>query len=113
MENEDASINLFVNEIWHSYDLDGSGKIDREECEKFLSELLPEMKDGYRFSIKHFEKIFQEFDLDGSGEISKAEMADFIKRAFNSDKADATGAERDEQSSFSVEHSIEQPLQKL
>ena len=86
MENENASITLVVDEIWQSYDLDGTNKLNKFEAKKFIEELLPDMKAGHYLGDNEFNRLFKEFDTDGDGTIDKAEMTNFIKRALNNDE---------------------------
>ena len=92
MENEEASIAVVVNETWSSYDIDNSGELEKEEARNFLSELLPDMKNGYLFSDENFEKLFNEIDTDGSGTIDRAEITEFIKRSLQPDDTESNAS---------------------
>ena len=78
MTDIDQIIEQCVEDIWHKYDKDGSGELDKEEARAFAEKILGPA--AASFSDDDFENIFLEFDGDGSGKIDKKEMASFIKR---------------------------------
>ena len=72
-----------VNDIWDSYDDDGSGTLDKDECKQFVINTMkeamgPEVVET--FSDDDFDSAFSKVDLDGNGTIEKGEMVMFIRR---------------------------------
>ena len=67
-----------VEEIWREYDVDNSGKLDKEEAFTFLRVMLKEYT-GKDPTDEELERNFQMMDYDKSGDIDKAEAQKFIK----------------------------------
>ena len=84
MADMDAVIKKCVNDIWHDYDLDCNGILDKNETKAFVRATLQDMNDGNQFSEADWMDCFKAFDKDGSGEIEKDEMATFIKHVLMS-----------------------------
>ena len=79
MGDVDKILQQCVEDIWHKYDEDNSGELDKEEARQFAAAILG--KDNVaNFSDEDFDICFREFDDDGSGKIDKAEMVLFIKK---------------------------------
>lgn len=58
-----------MNKIWKNYDKDGSGELDKKECEKLLKDMAKVCRD---FSLlNNCEKVFNMLDMDGNGSLSK------------------------------------------
>jgi Ca2+-binding EF-hand superfamily protein len=77
----EKTIKLRVDEIWHNYDEDNSGQLDKPEAKKFTTHILKAMRGPkYNVSTGVLEAWFREFDTDNSGTISKEEMVNFIKK---------------------------------
>ena len=85
MADMDAVINKCVNDIWHDFDANGDGILDKEETKAFVRETLSEMDRGKEFSEADWMDCFKAFDKDGSGEIEKPEMAAFIRHVLMQD----------------------------
>ena len=79
MADMDAVITKCVNDIWHDYDTNGDGILDKEETKAFVRETLQDMNDGKEFREADWMDCFKAFDKDGSGSIEKPEMVTFIK----------------------------------
>jgi Ca2+-binding EF-hand superfamily protein len=59
-------IDEYLNEIWSSYDTDGSGALDKEEMRKLVKETLEQTGAGDNFNDDDFDKLYGEsFDTDG------------------------------------------------
>ncbi len=71
-----------MQDIWDSYDNDGSGTLDKEEARKFVGQTLTDTGTG-SFSDAEFDECFNQFDKNGDGVISKGEMVQFIKSVAN------------------------------
>ena len=71
-----------VDEIWAKYDVDDSGKLDKEEAFKLAVETAGAIDSESPIEIQRavFDEIFGAIDKDGSGEIVKVEMAHFLKK---------------------------------
>ena len=78
MADMDAVIKKCVNDIWHEYDTNNDGILDREETKQFVRATLQEMNDGNQFTESDFKDCFKAFDKDDSGAIEKSEMVTFI-----------------------------------
>jgi Ca2+-binding EF-hand superfamily protein len=77
--DENESIQVVVDEIWNTYDLDQTGILERDEIKKFMKDYMPDFKKNYKFDEEGFNALYDEFDLDGNGIIEKNELAQFIK----------------------------------
>lgn len=84
-QDELASIQVVVDEIWHQFDVDFSGVLDKTEIRQFVLEYLPEFRPDFTFSENEFERVFAQFDLDGNGVVDKTEMTEFIKHMLTND----------------------------
>lgn len=84
MEDETASIKVVVDEIWHTFDMNNDGRLNRHETEQFVREYMPEFHRTFVFSEEEFARIFDEIDKDGNGTVEKDEMAIFITRMMHS-----------------------------
>jgi Ca2+-binding EF-hand superfamily protein len=62
----------YVEELWHLYDADNSGVLDKQETMTFIEDNYGEISGDV------FDKIFTQFDADNSGTIEKSEIVDFI-----------------------------------
>lgn len=74
----DDSIDQKVNEIWHEYDYNRSGYLDKRECLVFLKDFMTEYNQGPPTAVT-FNKWFAKYDLSKDGRISKSEMSAFIR----------------------------------
>lgn len=79
-QDEYASIEIVVDEIWSTFDIEGDGILDKPEVKRFVQEYMPIMRPGFRYSDKLFEKIFAEVDDDDSHNVDKQEMNLFIRK---------------------------------
>ena len=84
------SIKIVVDEIWDSFDIDGSGQLSKDEVKEFVLEYMPDFKKDFTFSEAEFDELFRQFDTDGSGEVDKQEMADFIFKLVSGDEPGKT-----------------------
>ena len=74
-------IEKVIEDIWSTYDKDGSGQLEKKELKKFLTELKNEIEgEEKEMDQKQFDKYFKEFDLDGDGVVDRQEMKNFIRR---------------------------------
>ena len=76
----DEILEKVIDDIWKTYDEDGSGYLDKQETKEFVQNTLIDMTDNGEFSEADFEACFKEFDQDGNGTISKDELCIFIKK---------------------------------
>ena len=74
------SLRVIVDQIWDTFDLDGSKTLDKEEVRAFVLEYLPDLKKNFVYNEEQFEKLWHELDVDGNGVVEKHEMALFLKR---------------------------------
>lgn len=79
---DDSVIKEGVEKIWCDYDKDNSGELDKEECERFVKDMLESC--GGTFDKETYEKMFHECidkggEGAGDGKVSKDEMVSFIK----------------------------------
>ena len=81
---ESAEVVALIDNIWHKYDDDKNGALDREETRKFLQETFGNLGQAEQLGElgdeDYFDSIFAALDADGSGTVDKAEMAEFVKR---------------------------------
>ena len=77
LENE--RIEAIIEEIWHVYDVDGSGALDRQETRKLLIDALTNLGYAGDFSEALFQQAFTALDTDRSGAIEKGEMVGFVR----------------------------------
>ena len=82
MANIDQVIQGCIDDIWHEYDQDGSGTLEKEECKAFVLNTIQEFtgQSVENLSLEEFDKTFAEFDHDENGKIDKHEMLHFIRR---------------------------------
>ena len=78
VKTEIEAIQVVIDEIWDSYDIDHSGSLDKNEVRNFILEYMQFLTKDFVFSEEEFDKIFNEIDLDKSGSVEKNEMALFI-----------------------------------
>ena len=74
---EDLACRLVIDKIWHKYDLDGNGYLDKDETKLFIIDSIGE--ENLEYAEEVFNKVYDTFDADGSGLIDKEEMITFIK----------------------------------
>ena len=67
-----------VERIWKEFDVDGDGKLKREEAYNFLRSNLKEMS-GREPTEQQLEKNFNIIDADKSGDLSKKEVYRYLK----------------------------------
>ena len=61
------SIQVVVDEIWNTYDVDNDGVMTVDEVRHFVQEYMPEFQPGFVFSTEVFESIYSDIDDDGNG----------------------------------------------
>lgn len=66
-----------IDNIWHKYDDDGNGYLDKDETRNFIIDSIG--LENLEYADEVFEKVYKTFDEDGSGFIDKEEMISFIK----------------------------------
>ena len=71
-------LNVAVDEVFNSYDQDGSGTLDKEECFEFLKIILSMISEELEISEDGFEIWFNQIDSDHNRSISKEEMREFL-----------------------------------
>ena len=76
--DEHASVQIVVDEIWSSYDVDQNGVINKSEARDFVQTYMPDFQPGFQYTDQTFEALFSQIDSDGSGELDKKEMAAFV-----------------------------------
>ena len=84
LQQREENINQWVDDIWHGYDNDDDGNIDKREVKKFIDESFE------RVGLKHKEQCpYTEFDLDdffdfidvtGVGCVSRAEFRNYLRK---------------------------------
>ena len=79
---EEKALNDVIDQIWDTYDVDKSGALDRDECEKFVIDTLGNLGCGSREDNHQMflREIFPIFDRDNSGFVEKSEMVVFIRQ---------------------------------
>lgn len=85
-KDEKASVQVVVDEIWNTFDIDQSGALSKDEVRRFVIEYMPEFKLDFKFTEQEYEQLFKEVDLDGNGDIDKYEMAEFLTKILNNNK---------------------------
>ena len=68
-----------VGKIWDTYDTNGDGVLDREECFIFIRDLMSQSFDEDLPTNMQLSDMFLSLDLDGDGKIDKNEMTQFLK----------------------------------
>ena len=63
-----------IDELWHAYDADKNGVLDRKEAKLFITEAFQKKKGQSWISDDAFEVLFDTLDLDDSGTIEKQEL---------------------------------------
>lgn len=76
-----------VNKIWHRYDSDRSGYLDKRETLRFLNDFLAD-KGKAPATKSLFNRFFDEMDQDGNNVLSKNEMARFVRKFLEDEKQD-------------------------
>lgn len=99
-KSELESIQVVIDEIWDSYDVDHSGKLEQNEVRSFVLEYMNLLKKDFVFSEEEFIKIFNEIDADKSGTVEKEEMAMFIYKIIGHDTLDGNSDVNTEHSNF-------------
>ena len=77
------SIQVVVDEIWNTYDVDNDGIMTEAEVSHFIHEYMPLFQPGFVYSQKVFEKIFREIDEDGNNVVTRDELTQFILKLLN------------------------------
>ena len=67
-----------MEQIWAEYDENKNGKLDKDECYKFLKSMLKEMT-GRDPTESEIERNFMRIDLDKSGDVDKEEAYKYLK----------------------------------
>ena len=75
-----------IDQIWDTYDEDGSGNLDKEETKKFVMDTLGQLGKADNFTDEDFEKIFSQIDDDGSGLLGKDEMVALVSQLTGANK---------------------------
>jgi hypothetical protein len=82
----DNAIQQVVENVWTTYDTNGSGVLEKEEAMKFVKDSLTQMNSGrsaYEYKDSDFGAFFDELDKDHSGSIDKGEMFTFISKVIS------------------------------
>merc|ERR1712007_189233 len=80
---EQAAIRHVINGVWHIYDVDQCGFLDKEETKQFVQATLGDLGAGEDFDNERFDEIFCTWDKDGSGTLCKDEMEVVITEMLN------------------------------
>ncbi|GMH68964.1 hypothetical protein TrLO_g1256 [Triparma laevis f. longispina] len=76
--NEQIAAN--VDGLWGTYDVDRSGKLEKEEAKKFVIGLNGAEDLESIGGEEAFEEVFLTLDLDGSGDLTKDEIVSLVKK---------------------------------
>jgi hypothetical protein len=79
---EEEVVQAVIDKIWDTYDVDKSGKLDKEETKKFAQDCMNNLGPG-EFDEEAFEEVFQNFDKNNNGTVERKEMIDFINKLLN------------------------------
>ena len=77
-------ISAFMDDIWHSYDTNNSGFLEKDQAVALLKELLfnhHEQDENLDIEEQDFEVLFKDIDLNSKGRISRDEIRTLIKEA--------------------------------
>ena len=80
MTEQEELIAKTVDAVWSTYDADGNGFLDKQECFAFVKDSLKEMGQEDTLTEETFEAAFNEYDADKTGKISRGEMAAYLKK---------------------------------
>ena len=69
--------NAEIAEIWKKYDTDNSGKLEKDEAFRFMSDCMKELT-GDEQTEEDLENHFAKMDVDKSGDIDKEECFRFL-----------------------------------
>ena len=56
--DEKTSIQVVVDEIWNTYDVDNDGIMTVQEVRHFIIEYMPEFEKDFSFSEELFDRLF-------------------------------------------------------
>ena len=68
-----------MNNIWSSFDLDGSGTLCKAEARQFIDFIVDGQSGAKGINEAEFDKLFRMFDADNSGFIDRREMSEILK----------------------------------
>ena len=51
-------VEALIEEIWTTYDADGSGELDKEETKEFIINVMGKMGGSFKLKDAEFEKVF-------------------------------------------------------
>ena len=71
-----------VNEVYKTIDIDGSGTIEVEEIQEFITNICNETGIGDPPDIDAVTSVFKELDEDGSNTIEIEELEKFLRLLF-------------------------------
>ena len=77
-----SNVQEFVDQVFASYDADGSGALEKTEARKFLRDLFAAMEcdvDGEQINF-----VIKKIDDSGDGSISKEELVNLVEEAMAS-----------------------------
>jgi len=66
-----------INKYFHSFDIDGSGQLDKVEFERFLTKI------GMFLTTQELTVVFKNFDLNGDKQIHYIEFIEALRSEFN------------------------------
>ncbi|EQC31991.1 hypothetical protein SDRG_10191 [Saprolegnia diclina VS20] len=76
-ELQEAMIDRCIEDIWHTFDQDQNGYLDRDETRAFIDAMAEAMNGTTRLD---FDACFDEYDQNRDGRLSRDEMRVFVKQ---------------------------------
>lgn len=73
-EKDDNALNVLIENIWNTFDADGSGTLDFEETKNFVSSFMSLAGCDDQFDSSVFQMMFNQYDADQSGSLEKHEL---------------------------------------
>ena len=66
--------NEAVNQVWHKYDANGNGALEKDEVRTMIMDILETFRQEERFDEDTFSRAFDAVDHDGDGDIERKQM---------------------------------------
>ena len=66
-----------INELWETYDKNHNSQIDREEFDKFMTDICKMI--GRRLTPACYDRLFKKADTDHSGFLNKEQFAKLVR----------------------------------
>lgn len=80
------AIEDWINDIWHTYDKDNTGIIDKHQLKKFIDHTFRVANIVYPYNDQDLDQLFDSIDLTENGTITRAEMRFFMVKLSGSTK---------------------------